>query len=252
MLNLKYKNLCSKVGKKLPHVDFLVILALFFLPSLFTWIPFVIQGGIYGDAGPWCWLKAFDSNCSAFPAVFILESVYWNVPFGIVLIFCLICVSIYLIFFLYVTFCHNVSHKKVASILFDTFILFLFFTFYTTLCIIEIIALMFVHTHKAAGNYSWLVLYAITLPIGEISLSLSSFVHFFRILCKSRKPKAYRRVNNKDISVLSHNGSIEPSFRISAMSHTSQQKRPALLSPSTDEWTSIHPEANSKYGTLES
>ncbi len=135
----------------------------------------------------------------------------------------------------------------------DTCILFLFFAFYTSLCVIEISALMFVHTQKAANSYSWLVLYAITLPIGEISLSLSSFVHFFRILCKQGRARTKPcRHNDNDISKLSHKRNVEPSYRISAKSYTSQQERPAFISPSTSEWTNILPETSSKYGALES
>ena len=248
-LNLKYKNQSSNFFKKFPYIDIAIVVVLFLLPSLFTWIPFKIDGGLYGDAGPWCWLKAFDSNCSEISAVFILESVFWNVPFGIVLIFCLVCVAIYLFFFVYISLCLKVSCKKVTPILVDTCILFLFFAFYSSLCVIEMSALMFVHIHKSASNYSWLVLYAITLPIGEISLSLSSFVHFFRLLCKPdrvcAKPHDY-----KDISKLGR--VIESSNRVSAKSYTSQQERPAFISPSTSEWTNILPETNSNYGALES
>lgn len=248
-LNLKYKNLCSRLFKNVPYMDVFIMIILFLLPSLYTWIPFVIQGGIYGDAGPWCWLKAFDSNCSSIDAAFILETVFWNAPFGIVLMFCCVCVTIYLIFFIYMRFCRIIAHKRVFSILVDSCFLFLFFALYTSLCMIEILALMFVHTHKTAGNYQWLVLYAVTLPIGEISLSLSSFVHFFRTFCKSWKPgRAGVKLYHNDISRLSNDGHVEPSFRISAKSYTDQQERPNFLSEST----SIFSKTDSKYGTLKS
>ena len=75
-LNLKYKNLSANFFAKFPYLDVAVIAILFVVPTLFTWIPFVIDNGLYGDAGPWCWLKAFDSNCKEISAVFILESVF--------------------------------------------------------------------------------------------------------------------------------------------------------------------------------
>lgn len=252
-LNLKYKRLCSKLFKKVTYIDVFVVTVLFLLPSLYTWIPFVIGDGAYGDSGPWCWLKAFDSNCNEINAVFILETAFWNIPFGIVLLFCFVCVTIYLAFFLYIGCCRTVSHKKITSLLVDTCILFLFFAFYTSLCVIEISALMYVHLHKAADSYSLLVMYAITLPVGEISLSLTSFVHFFRISCKSWYTKASEIPFRGVTSQLSNHFNVKPSIRISAKSYTSQQERPDFLSPST-ECTSIIPELNSgtgtKYGTL--
>ena len=248
-LNLKYKNLCSRLFKNLPYVEFFIMIILFLLPSLFAWVPFVIQGGLYGDAGPWCWLKAFadDSNCTVPSANFILESVLWNVPFGFVLLFCLTCVTFYLAFFIYIRFCRPVYRKKLTPILVEICIWFLFFALYSSLCIIEIASLML--TDKTATSYSWLVLYAVTLPIGEISLSLSSFAHFIH-LCKSWKPLL--KYHDDDVSkLLSNDRKMEPSCRISAKSYTSQQERPGFLSPSTAEPTSIHPEIN-QYGALES
>lgn len=256
-LNLRYKHLCLKVFNKVAYADVFIVTVLFLLPSLYTWIPFVVESGVYGDSGPWCWLKAFDSNCSDVGAAFILETVLWNIPFGIVLMFCFVCVTLYLTFFLYVGCCRTVSHKRVTSILVDTCILFVFFTFYTSLCVIEISALMFLHMHKAANSTSYplLVMYAITLPVGEISLSLTSFVHFFRMSCKSwkffRNAKArgipFRGVTSK----LGNDSNVKPSTRISVKSYTSQQERPDFLSPSTECASLItNSETKIKYGTL--
>ena len=241
LCSLKHNKLCLKLSAK---SDFSVILILFLIPSLYTWIPFTIGGGRYGDAGPWCWLKAFDSNCTSITADFILETAFWNVPFGVVLIFCLVCVTTYLIFFLYLSLCRVVSYQRMKPVMVDTFILFLFLALYTTLCVIEVSALMVVHFKEARSSYSWLVLYAVTLPIGEISLSLSSFVHFFRFMCK---PSMKAQVLNNSISKFSHKGKIPPSTKVSVNSYTSQRDRPYLLSPSTAEQTSID---SFHYGTL--
>lgn len=241
-LNLDYSFLCSRLFKcNTSYTDVYIIAVLFLLPSLYTWIPFVIEGGIYGDTGPWCWLKAFSSNCSEIGAVFIVANVFWNVPFGIVLLFCCLCVTIYLIFFLYIAFCRKVSHKRVTSVLVDTFFLFLFFAFYTTLCLIELSALMYIHIHNYYDSYPLLVLYAVTLPIGEISLSLASFVHIFHILHNFWKPHRAQLIPYHSIVSKLSDVNVEPSFRVSAKSYTSQQARPAFISPSTDA-TSLIPE----------
>ena len=244
-LNQSYSILCSRLFKcQTSYPDIYAIIVLFILPSLYTWTPFLIDGGVYGDSGPWCWLKSFDSNCSEIDSVFVFESVFWNIPFGIVLLFCLVCVTLYLIFFLYVGFYRY--RRKVTSVLVDTFILFLFFAFYTILCMVELAALMYIHTHKH-DSYSVLVMYAITLPVGEISLSLTSFVHFFRVLCKIKKPQEAHLIHGV-ISNLSDSSKVEPSHRVSAKSFTSQQVRPVFLSPSTDA-TSLVASMKKNYGT---
>ena len=98
-LNQNYSIFCSRLFKcQTSYADIYAIIVLFILPS-YTWTPFFIDGGVYGDSGPWCWLKSFDSNCSEIDSVFVFESVFWNIPFGIVLLFCLVCVTLYLIFF---------------------------------------------------------------------------------------------------------------------------------------------------------
>ena len=252
LLNGKYRYCCTatKLLTSCRYFDILVIFVLFLLPSLYTWVPFVIQNNVYGDAGPWCWLREFDSNCSEIKAVFVFETVFWNAPFGIVLLFCFVCVTVYLLFFLYTGFWRNVAYKMLKSILVESCILFIFFAFYTSLCVIELAALIHIHLSKnseSGVDYTWMILYAITLPIGEISLSLTSFAYVFRILYKFCRG---RNANERGLPKMSEYGNVYPSTRVSVKSYTSQQDRPAFVSPSS-EWTSILPDHKaSAYGSL--
>ena len=52
--------------KDTTRFEMLYILAIFLLPLVFTWIPFTYSA--YGQAGPWCWIRAinFDQNCTVF------------------------------------------------------------------------------------------------------------------------------------------------------------------------------------------
>lgn len=250
LLNQKYKYFCTNCSlTSTRYVDIIVISILFLLPSLYVWVPFIIEGGVYGDAGPWCWLKEYDSDCNEIKAVFIFESVFWNVPFGAVLIFCFVCVVVYILFFLYTGCWRRMAYKMLTSILVESCILFFFFAFYTSLCVIELAALIYVHYRRTSGGYPWLVLYAITLPIGEISLSLTSFAYLFRILYKFCKERRDREKIGRSIPNMSEHERIYPSTRVSVKSFTSQQDRPAFVSPSS-EWTSILPDNVSRYGSL--
>ena len=53
--------------KETPHREWIYILAIFVLPLLVNWIPFIDHA--YGQAGPWCWIRSvnYDDNCSIYP-----------------------------------------------------------------------------------------------------------------------------------------------------------------------------------------
>ena len=76
------------VTKRQNHYEILYIFLIFIVPLIFNWIPFIKL--TYGRAGPWCWIKKFNSDCTINVFAKVLFVLLWYLPlfvFIVVLVF---------------------------------------------------------------------------------------------------------------------------------------------------------------------
>ena len=50
------------VHKRSPKLEVVYVITIFLFPLTFSWIPFIHL--TYGEAGPWCWIKRINSDCT--------------------------------------------------------------------------------------------------------------------------------------------------------------------------------------------
>ena len=72
------------VAKKVSRREWIYVLTIFIGPLLFNWIPFIDNA--YGKAGPWCWIKQYNDDCTQNMVGFISRLILWYVPVALVLI----------------------------------------------------------------------------------------------------------------------------------------------------------------------
>ena len=70
----------------------LYFLIMFFVPFLWTWIPFLYHA--FGVAGAWCDIRILNEDCSSFTLGKILRFALWYVPLYIILFIIFICTVI--------------------------------------------------------------------------------------------------------------------------------------------------------------
>lgn len=72
------------VAKKASRREWIYVVTIFVGPLLFNWIPFIDSA--YGWAGPWCWIRQLNDDCSKNMVGYVSRIVLWYVPVTLVLI----------------------------------------------------------------------------------------------------------------------------------------------------------------------
>ena len=64
--------------KHTERLEILYFVLIFIFPLTLNWIPFIEQA--YGDAGPWCWIRIENDDCSKFEFGIYLQFILWYIP----------------------------------------------------------------------------------------------------------------------------------------------------------------------------
>ena len=79
------------------HTSTLLPLMIFVIPLLFNWVPFMFAA--YGRAGPYCWIRGQEEDCSPFRTGVVLQIALWYAPVALFVI---------LLFLAYIAICATV------------------------------------------------------------------------------------------------------------------------------------------------
>ena len=83
--------------------ELIYIGVIFALPFITSWLPFIKSS--YGQAGPWCWIRAInnDANCSTHVYGLVLQFAIWYIPLT------LICIGVVIVYALIL---HDIRKKR--------------------------------------------------------------------------------------------------------------------------------------------
>ena len=235
----------------------------FLLPLVVVWVPFLTKSGpgSYSVDGAWCWIRVIQENCQDSPKGLFMQLLLWYIPFAAVSTLSLVCIVAIMVFLCYISCHHHEYRSKLRMALMDMMLLLPFLVALCCVWLVEVITIILVHLDRKGkfelNRYVLWMCYAITTPIGGVVIPIAFFVYFLR---KKRYVSSHKLRNVSNIRT------VNPSTRVSANSHTSQQKRPGFLSNSDVDWETSNGSAvvvddaallrsgsvYSKYGTMES
>ena len=142
-------------------------------PALYVWIPFITVP--YGETGPWCWIRTLDRQCLEIKGSFWEQMGIWYIPFGITAIFSFIATVSFLLSIRYrlIKFRKHRGQKKGEAV-----VLIVFLSTYTLLFLIEFVSHLISRVKKADYFGVWM-LYAVSTPLGVVSLPIGLLVYTF-------------------------------------------------------------------------
>ena len=142
-------------------------------PALYVWIPFIAVP--YGETGPWCWIRTLNRQCHDIKGSFWEQMGIWYIPFGITAVFSLFAIILFLLSVRYrfIKIRKHRGQKKGEAI-----VLIVFLSTHSLLFVIEFVSHL-ISTVKKADYFGVWMLYAVSTPLGVVSLPIGLLVYTF-------------------------------------------------------------------------
>ena len=141
-----------------------------FIVCLIDLIPFIKNS--YGPAGPWCWIRNIEEDCTVNTAGLDEQIALWTVPFGLVALVTLALVITALCWLCYASCKFGIRRGIVDS--FPSLAASLFFLFFTVVMYtLEVAMRSYSFYHNDLGTWK---AYAVSAPLGQLAIPLALLV----------------------------------------------------------------------------
>ena len=149
--------------------EFVFWCMVFIFPAVFDWIPLIKDS--YGPAGPWCWIRNIEEDCTENTAGLDEQIVLWTVPFGLVALVILV------LFIALCWLCYaSCKFRRIVDSLpsLATSLIFLFFT--VAMYTLEVAMRSYSFYHNDLVTWK---AYAMSAPLGQLAISLALLVAIY-------------------------------------------------------------------------
>ena len=201
-----------------------------FIVCLIDLIPFIKNS--YGPAGPWCWIRNIEEDCTENTAGLDEQIVLWTVPFGLVALVTLALVIIVLCWLCYAS-TFRIRKSIVDSV--PSLAASLFFLFFTVVMYtFEVAMRSYSFYHNDLGTWK---AYAVSAPLGQLTIPLALLVAVHLPLsckgCKCCKRKSQSQIQEGE-------GEGEVTYHSSSLEYK----------PSETNWECLHSDTASEVAPL--
>ncbi len=174
---ISYECCSTEKSKVLAEIS-LVTLTVFALLAIAA-LPFLVMSDPYGDAGPWCWIKSLQHDCTIDLDGFGLQLGLWYIPNGFVGLTSVVSIAL-VICHLFMA-CQQVSARDVVNALKHniawTIILVTFLVSYLFLWCVHVVGGVTFANSSNRNNFNLWLFWAVSTPVSRTVLPVAFLVY---------------------------------------------------------------------------